>query len=192
MDEETSAFGGLPKLVSHQDLTDIRVLLQQTQIDLLSSIESLNSRVAFLEEKLRKVESSSKTEEPIHNVFDVVSREELGIDEKEEPEIDYKDEEIRIIENGFVAPPPDDNKPEGPEKWADNVIAEIRESGGSLSLYWKRRGHVPDDITETQKVAVKKRLEEEGVSMYKINTFRHFYYIGKEEEGEEKYAAYSE
>ena len=51
-----------------------------------------------------------------YNVFDFVSREELGIKEHEEPEIDYKDDEIRVIESGFTAPPPEDNLPEGPEK----------------------------------------------------------------------------
>lgn len=191
MDGEPSAFGGLPKLVSHQDLMELRALLQQTQIDLLSSIETLKARVATLEAQLRDVERP-KNDEPIHNVFDIVSREELGIEKEEEPEIDYKDEEIRVIESGFTAPPPEEQLPEGPEKWAESIMSEISETGGSMSLYWKRRGHVPENITETQKVAVKKHLEQQGVSIYKINTFRHFYYVGTEEEGEELYAAYSE
>ena len=191
MDESLTGFGSLPKLVSHNDLMEVRALIQQTQIDLLSSIEVLKARIAMLEQEVR--ESESKTsDEPIHNVFDVVSREELGIEEHEEPEIDYKDDEIRVIESGFEAPPPEDTKPEGPEKWADNIIAEIDETGGSMSLYWKRRGHVPEDVTESQKVEVKKHLESQGISMYKVNTFRHFYYVGSEEEGEEKYDAYSQ
>ena len=200
MEEETSAFGSLPKLVSHNDLLELRTLIQQTQVDLLSSIETLKSRIFDLETKLTI--QSSKSSEPereregakeiSYNVFDFVSREELGIEEHKEPEIDYKDDEIRVIESGFTAPPPEDNLPEGPEKWAENIIGEINETGGSMSLYWKRRGLIPDDISETQKVSVKKILENKGIQTYKVNTFRHFYYVGTEEEGEEKYGAYSE
>ena len=58
----------------------------------------------MLEQQVREAESKP-SDEPIHNVFDVVSREELGIEEHKEPEIDYKDDEIRIIESGFEAPP---------------------------------------------------------------------------------------
>lgn len=191
MDESLSGFGSLPKLVTHQDLLDVRTLIQQTQVDLLSSIEVLKARIGMLEQELRS-QGPKVSDEPVHNVFDVVSREELGIEEREEPEIDYNDEEIRIIKNGFEAPPPEELLPEGAEKWASNIIDEIREKGGSLSLYWKRRGHLPDDVTESQKVEVKKHLESKGVSIYKVNTFRHFYYIGTEEEGEEKYDTYSQ
>lgn len=191
MDDSLTGFAGLPKLVSHQDLIELRALIQQTQVDLLSSIDVLKARIGMLEKEIRDSNITTK-DEPIHNVFDVVSREELGIEGHKEPEIEYKDEDIRVIESGFEAPPPEDNLPEGPERWADNVLNEINETGGSLSLYWKRRGHIPSDITESQKVEVKKSLESKGVNMYKVNTFRHFYYVGSEEEGEGKYVTFSE
>jgi hypothetical protein len=191
MDDGLTGFAGLPKLVSHQDLIELRTLIQQTQVDLLSSIDVLKARIGMLEKELRESNTSIK-EEPIHNVFDVVSREELGIEEHKEPEIDYENEDIRIIESGFEAPPPEDNLPEGAEKWSNNIIDEIVDKGGSLSLYWKRRGYLPEDVTESQKVEVKKQLESKGINVYKVNTFRHFYYIGTEEEGEEKYDAYSQ
>ena len=98
MEEENWAFGSLPKLVSHNDLLELRTLIQQTQVDLLSSIETLKSRIFDLETKLAI--QSGKSSEPdrskqgakeiSYNVFDFVSREELGIKEHEEPEIDYK------------------------------------------------------------------------------------------------------
>jgi len=188
--DDSSAFGGLPKLVSHGDLNELKALIQQTQFDLLTSIESLATRLSNLEKLFYQNEDSK---EVIENVFDIVSREELGLPEnpREEIEIDYKDDEVRIVESGFTAPPPEDVIPEGPEKWADNIIGEINESGGSINLYWKRRGLIPSDVSEMQKVEVKKILEQRGVKEYKADKMRRFYYIS-EDEGADVYSAFLE
>jgi len=189
-DGDSSVFGGLPKLVSHGDLNELKALIQQTQIDLLTSIESLATRIATLE---RRITQNEDSKEMIENVFDVVSREELGLADnpREEIEVDYKDDEIRIVESGFTAPPPEDVIPEGPEKWADNIMGEIAESGGSINLYWKRRGLIPSDISEMQKVEVKKILEQRGVKEHKADKMRRFYYIS-EDDGEDVYNAFLE
>ena len=101
--------------------------------------------MSILEKVMDRRESSD-------NVFDFVSKEELGIEENvslvETPEYltDPDTDEIRYIESGFAAPPPEDEEivyeplaeeeeethSNNPDDWAKNIVEDIRSNGVQL------------------------------------------------------------
>ena len=107
---------GVPYVVPFDELDKLKTLLREIQIETLTSIEALASRLANIEGKMSILEKVIDRRESSDNVFDFVSKEELGIEENvslvEEPEYltESDTDEIRYIESGFAAPPPEDEE----------------------------------------------------------------------------------
>ena len=207
---------GVPYVVPFDELDKLKTLMHQMQVELLTTIEALSVRLATVEGKMSILEKDMDRKSASGNVFDFVSREELGIDNVsllETPPQEYITEsdtdEIRYIDTGFAAPPPeeeiifdaieDDELEEEvmlstPLSWASNIVDNIKSNGGSVNQYWKRFGLIPKEISpadKTQMLAeLKQMMVTQGISKYNVNRMRHFYYFGTPEEGEEKYNAF--
>ena len=188
--------------------------MRDIQIETLTSIEALSTRLATIEGKMSILEKVMDRRESSDNVFDFVSKEELGIKQNvslpEEPEYltETGTDEIRYIETGFSAPPPEDEEivyeplaeeeeeahSNNPDDWAKNIVEDIRSNGGSINQYWKRFGLIPKEMSAANKTtmlaSLKQLMVTEGISKYNVNRMRHFYYFGTTEEGEEKYNAF--
>ena len=205
---------GVPYVVPFDELDKLKTLLREIQIETLTSIEALASRLANIEGKMSILEKVMDRRESSDNVFDFVSKEELGIEENvslvETPEYltESDTDEIRYIESGFAAPPPEDEEivyeplaeeeeethSNNPDDWAKNIVEDIRSNGGSINQYWKRFGLIPKEMSAANKTtmlaSLKQLMVTEGISKYNVNRMRHFYYFGTPEEGEEKYNAF--
>ena len=205
---------GVPYFVPFEELDKLKTMLHQIQIETLTTLEALSSRLANIEGKMAIIEKTIDRQESSDNVFDFISREELGIEENVDyPQQEYitdpESDEIRYIESGFSAPPPEDDEivfdaveddleespfTENPEDWASNIVSDIRSNGGSINQYWKRFGLIPTEMTASDKTSMlaslKQKMLTEGISKYNVNRMRHFYYFGTPEEGEEKYNAF--
>lgn len=205
---------GVPYVVPFDELDKLKTLLREIQIETLTSIEALASRLANIEGKMSILEKVMDRRESSDNVFDFVSKEELGIEENvslvEAPEYltEPDTDEIRYIESGFAAPPPEDEEivyeplaeedeethSNNPDDWAKNIVEDIRSNGGSINQYWKRFGLIPKEMSAANKTtmlaSLKQLMVTEGISKYNVNRMRHFYYFGTPEEGEEKYNAF--
>jgi len=206
---------GVPYVVPFDELDKLKTLMHQMQVELLTTIEALSVRLATVEGKMSILEKDMDRKSASGNVFDFVSREELGIDNVsllETPPQEYITEsdtnEIRYIDSGFAAPPPeeivfdaieDEDLEEEvmlstPSSWASNIVEDIKSNGGSINQYWKRFGLIPREISpadKTQMLAeLKQMMVTQGISKHNVNRMRHFYYFGNPEEGEEKYNAF--
>ena len=205
---------GVPYVVPFDELDKLKTLLREIQIETLTSIEALSTRLATIEGKMSILEKVMDRRESSDNVFDFVSKEELGIKQNvslpEEPEYltETGTDEIRYIETGFSAPPPEDEEivyeplaeeeeeahSNNPDDWAKNIVEDIRSNGGSINQYWKRFGLIPKEMSAANKTtmlaSLKQLMVTEGISKYNVNRMRHFYYFGTTEEGEEKYNAF--
>lgn len=207
---------GVPYVVPFDELDKLKTLMHQMQVELLTTIEALSVRLATVEGKMSILEKDMDRKSASGNVFDFVSREELGIDNVsllETPPQEYITEsdtdEIRYIDNGFAAPPPEEEiifdaiedveleeevMLSTPLSWASNIVDNIKSNGGSVNQYWKRFGLIPKEISpadKTQMLAeLKQMMVTQGISKYNVNRMRHFYYFGTPEEGEEKYNAF--
>tara|TARA_B100001778_G_scaffold270475_1_gene232255 strand:+ start:248 stop:919 length:672 start_codon:yes stop_codon:yes gene_type:complete len=211
---------GVPYVVPFEELDKMNARIQQIQVELLTTIEALSTRLALIEGKMSILEIGLNPEEKSDNVFDFVSREELGIESEEVDEaMDDGEMDITYVESGFSAPVPgEDEESEdveeleediifesiedeegilsiaGPDVWALNIVEDIKSNGGSINQYWKRFGLMPKEVSPTEKTSMLASLKQlmvtEGISKYNVNRMRHFYYYGTPEEGEEKYNAY--
>lgn len=211
---------GVPYVVPFDELDKLKTLMHQIQVELLTTIEALSVRLATVEGKMSILEKDMDRKSASGNVFDFVSREELGIDNVsllETPPQEYITEldtdEIRYIDTGFAAPPPEEEEEEEiifdaieddeleeevmlstPLSWASNIVDNIKSNGGSVNQYWKRFGLIPKEISpadKTQMLAeLKQMMVTQGISKYNVNRMRHFYYFGTPEEGEERYNAF--
>ena len=206
---------GVPYVVPFEELDKLKTLLQQIQVETLTTLEALSSRVANIEGKMSILEKVVDRQETSDNVYDFISKEELGIEEnldlQEVPEYltESNTDEIRYIDSGFSAPPPDDEEEivyeplieeeeeshsNNPDDWARNIVEDIRSNGGSINQYWKRFGLIPKEMSAANKTtmlaSLKQLMVTEGISKYNVNRMRHFYYFGTPEEGEEKYNAF--
>ena len=204
---------GVPYVVPFEELDKLKTLLQQVQIETLTTLEALSTRLALIEGKMSILELSLNPEEKSDNVFDFVSREELGIEIQDDEEVgdDNDDDEMGItyVTSGFSAPVPNEEEEiifesvedeeeilllAGPDVWALNIVEDIKSNGGSINQYWKRFGLMPKEISATDKTSMLASLKQlmitEGISKYNVNRMRHFYYYGTPEEGAEKYDAY--
>lgn len=199
-------------MVPFEELDKLKTLIQQMQIETLTTLEALSTRLALIEGKMSILELSLNPEEKSDNVFDFVSREELGIEIEDDDVETVEDEDemnITYVTSGFSAPVPDEDEEivfdpvedeeeilllSGPDAWAMNIVEDIKSNGGSINQYWKRFGLMPKEISATDKTsmlaALKQLMITEGISKYNVNRMRHFYYYGTPEEGEEKYNAY--
>mgnify|MGYP001240029389 CR=1 FL=1 len=197
---------GVPYVVPFEELDKLKTLIQQIQLEILTTLEALSTRLALIEGKMSILELSLNPEEKSDNVYDFVSKEELGIEEVIPEPIDIEvevEDDITYVTSGFSAPVPNAPTEEeeeedlylaGPDAWAKNIVEDIKSNGGSINQYWKRFGLMPKEITATDKTsmlaALKQLMITEGISKYNVNRMRHFYYYGTPEEGEEKYNAY--
>ena len=206
---------GVPYVVPFDELDKLKTLMYKIQVELLTSIEALSVRLPTVEGKMSILEKDMDRKSASGNVFDFVTREELGIDnvdlleEVNEYITEEKTDEIRYIDTGFAAPPPEeeiifdaieDEELEEevmlstPLSWASNIVDNIKSNGGSVNQYWKRFGLIPKEISpadKTQMLAeLKQMMVTQGISKHNVNRMRHFYYFGTPEEGEEKYNAF--
>lgn len=209
---------GVPYVVPFDELDKLKTLMHQMQVELLTTIEALSVRLATVEGKMSILEKDMDRKSASGNVFDFVSREELGIDNVsllETPPQEYITEsdtdEIRYIDSGFAAPPPEEEDEiifdaiededleeevmlSTPSSWASNIVGDIKSNGGSINQYWKRFGLIPREISPADKTQMLAELKQlmvtQGISKYNVNRMRHFYYFGTTEEGEEKYNAF--
>ena len=106
---------GVPYVVPFEELDKLKTMLHQIQIETLTTLEALSSRLANIEGKMAIIEKTIDRQESSDNVFDFISREELGIEENVDyPQQEYitdpESDEIRYIESGFSAPPPEDEE----------------------------------------------------------------------------------
>ena len=209
---------GVPYVVPFDELDKLKTLMHQMQVELLTTIEALSVRLATIEGKMSILEKDMDRKNASGNVFDFVSREELGMDNVslvETPPQEYITEsdtdEVHYIESGFAAPPPEDEEEiifdaiededleeevmlSTPSSWASNIVNDIKSNGGSINQYWKRFGLIPREISPADKTQMLAELKQlmvtQGISKYNVNRMRHFYYFGTPEEGEEKYNAF--
>jgi len=204
---------GVPYVVPFEELNKLNLRLNQVQVELLTTIEALSSRLARIEGKMTILEINATKvtkEEKSDNVYDFVSREDLGIVEDEvlpvdEVEIDTSD--IIYVKSGFAVGLDedivsdvgidDDSEAEefgGPDNWALNIVKDVQSNGGSINQYWKRFDLIPKEMTPDERSSMLAFLKQsritEGISKYNVNRMRHFYYYGTPEEGEEKYNAF--
>jgi hypothetical protein len=207
---------GVPYVVPFDELDKLKTLIHQMQVELLTSLEALSVRLATVEGKMSILEKDLDRKTSSDNVFDFVSREELGIgnvdlvEEMGEFITEPESDEIHYIESGFAAPPPEEEiiifdtvedevleeevMLSTPSSWASNIVDNIKSNGGSVNQYWKRFGLIPREISpvdKTQMLAeLKQMMVTQGISKYNVNRMRHFYYFGTPDEGEEKYNAF--
>lgn len=193
------------------EMQKMRDLIHQVQVEMLTTLEAMSTRLAFLEGKVSvwesRVTNIEERKDVSDNVFDFVTKEELELDDPVEPPEFMADEDtdtIQYVESGFTAPSPEEEieiemGPEEedwgpPDRWADNVINDILGNGGSVNQYWKRFGLIPQEMSKEDKASMlaylKQKMLVEGISKYNVNRMRHFYYKGTEEEGETKYDAF--
>ena len=70
---------GVPYVVPFDELDKLKTLIHQMQVELLTSLEALSVRLATVEGKMSILEKDLDRKSASDNVFDFVSREELGI-----------------------------------------------------------------------------------------------------------------
>jgi len=171
--------------------------LNEIYMELLGSIEALQTRVKSLEDELNTLKQYGDNTPGIGdftNAFDLMSPKEL-LGRHAQPVSIPEDEEVRSVK-GFVAPVPEEDEEEDEVEeeevvddededeifeHASEILTYIESYGGAVNNQFKRLELIPNDISDSDRKLVYAKLEKLGVKKYSINNFRHFYYKSEEE-----------
>ena len=210
-------FGAPPKKDDENDVLEAK--LNDIQSELYGTIEALVARVRALEQQVAelKVEFAETPSKEYTNAFDLMDPTEL-LGRAPQPIEPLSMDDVKSVK-GFVAPPPESEEeldlPEDEENDlvkpdfddaalnmyelndedpnhldASEIITYIESYGGILNQEMKKKEVLRSDISDKDRKKVYALLEKCGVKTYKANKFRTFFYLGSEEEGEEKYQSY--
>ena len=184
--------------------------LSEIHMELLSSIETLQTRVKNLEDIIdimKHSQNNSSGNDDYTNAFDLISPEKL-LGRRPQPVSIPDDEDVRSVK-GFTASPPEveeslptvapeeieteDEEDDEDEifEHASEILTYIESYGGAMSNQFKRLELIPNDISDSDRKLVYAKLERLGVKKYMVNKFRHFYYKS-EEEGSVVYTKFME
>lgn len=210
-------FGTPPKKDVENDVLEAK--LNDIQSELYGTIEALVARVRALELQVAelKVEFAETPSKEYTNAFDLMDPTEL-LGRTPQPIEPLSMDDVKSVK-GFVAPPPEAKEeldlPEDEEDGltepdfdestlnmyelndedpnhldASEIITYIESYGGILNQEMKKKEVLRSDISDKDRKKVYALLEKCGVKTYNANKFRTFFYLGTEEEGEEKYQTY--
>ncbi|MBU89775.1 MAG: hypothetical protein CMA57_05225 [Euryarchaeota archaeon] len=210
-------FGTPPKKDVENDVLESK--LNDIQSELYGTIEALVARVRALEQQVAelKVEFAETPSKEYTNAFDLMDPTEL-LGRAPQPIEPLSMDDVKSVK-GFIAPPPESKEeldlPEDEEDDlvepdfddatlnmyelndedpnhldASEIITYIESYGGILNQEMKKKEVLRSDISDKDRKIVYSLLEKCGVKTYKANKFRTFFYLGAEEEGEEKYQTY--